>query len=591
MASQEEIKEMMNGMPLVAEKQDEEQKEAVEYVERDFKEKQIWRNTTASQWEEVAEILDPNSRNTFFFGSQNWPGMKKTQRQIDSNGQIALEKFKAICDSLLTPRNMFWHTVQSDIPAVNKDRRAKLWYEQLTHALFRERYAPTANFASQNQMVFHGLGAYGTAGLFTDEFFAPYGKVRGVRYRNMPLGELYISENHQGLIDQFTRWFRLTASQAKKQFPQAWEKGWLLALKPAFDSNSESKFDFLHHVCLRRYGYDPGRKDRKGMPFVSYYVSLSDHTLLEEGGYRSFPLAASRYIQAPNEVYGRGPAMQVLPALKTLNAEKATFLKQGHMITDPVLLSYDDGLFKPKIRPGAFNKGGMTADGKPLVTVLPTGQIQISKEMMQEEKNIIFDQFLVNLFQILTETPQMTATEVIERTNEKGILLAPTVGRQQSEYLGVLIPREVDLLIQLRLIPPPPPIIRESGAGFDVVYTSPISRAMRAQEAAGFMRTVESVKELVNITGDASLLDPFDFDVAIPAIAEIQAVPFSWMAPPEKIAMKRKARAQSQAQQAQIQALPAQAAMMKAQAVVNKNQPGIAPGQAFGGPQQPPQAA
>lgn len=43
---------------------------------------------------------------------------------------------------------------------------------------------------------------------------------------------------------------------------------------------------------------------------------------------------------------------------------------------------------------------------------------------------------LVTLFQILTETPQMTAAEVVERTNEKGILLAPTVGRQQSEYLG-----------------------------------------------------------------------------------------------------------------------------------------------------------
>ena len=40
--------------------------------------------------------------------------------------------------------------------------------------------------------------------------------------------------------------------------------------------------------------------------------------------------------------------------------------------------------------------------------------------------------------------PQMTATEVIERTNEKGILLAPTIGRQQSEYLGPMIERELD---------------------------------------------------------------------------------------------------------------------------------------------------
>jgi hypothetical protein len=229
----------------------------------------------------------------------------------------------------------------------------------------------------------------------------------------------------------------------------------------------------------------------------------------------------------------------------------------------------------------------MSPEGKRLVDILPTGNIQITKEMMGEEKILVNDAFLVTLFQILVETPQMTATEVIERTNEKGILLAPTVGRQQSEYLGPLIDRELDILAQLRMLPPMPPALKEARGAYHAVYTSPISRAMKAQEAAGFMRTVESVKELVNITGDPSLLDPFDFDTAIPAIAEIQAVPESWMATGQMIQQKRQGRAQSQAKQQQIQALPAQAAMIKAQSTVAKNQPGIAQGQAAGGPLPP----
>ena len=206
--------------------------------------------------------------------------------------------------------------------------------------------------------------------------------------------------------------------------------------------------------------------------------------------------------------------------------------------------------------------------------------------MMDMEVAIIKDAFLVLLFQIMTETPQMTATEVIERTNEKGILLAPTIGRQQSEYLGPLIERELDLLVQLRLLPPPPQELIDAKAEYEVEYTSPISRAMKAQEASGFIRTVESVKELVNITGDPSLLDPFNFDKAIPAIAEIQAVPESWMATAQEILAKRQNRAKAQQVQQQIQAMPAQAAMIKAQATVQKNQPGIAPGQGgMGGPQ------
>src|SRR5262249_28550024 len=145
-----------------------------------------------------------------------------------------------------------------------------------------------------------------------------------------------------------------------------------------------------------------------------------------------FPFACSRYDQTPLEVYGRGPAQMVLPALKTLNAQKRTFLKQGHRAADPVLLTADDGIVDVDLRPDAMNKGGVSADGRPLITTLPVGNIDVNEKMMDMERSIINDTFLVTLFQIMVETPQMTATEVVERVNEKGILLAPTIGRQQS---------------------------------------------------------------------------------------------------------------------------------------------------------------
>jgi hypothetical protein len=283
--------------------------------------------------------------------------------------------------------------------------------------------------------------------------------------------------------------------------------------------------------------------------------------------------------------------MDVLPALKTLNAEKKTFLTQGHRAIAPVLFTSDDGVIDASMRPGALNKGGVNAEGKLMVQALPTGNIQINKEMMDEERSLINDAFLVSLFQILEETPQMTATEVIERTNEKGILLAPTVGRQQDEYLGPMIHREIVCLGEQGLLPPMPPVLKEAKGSYEVAYTSPLSRAMRAQEAAGFIRTVETAKEIVNITQDPSYLDPFDFDAALPAIAEIQSVPPSWMSSDEKIAAKRKNRAAAAQQQAQVQALPAQAAMLKAQSTVAKNQPGLGTRGVGGAPPpgQPPQ--
>jgi hypothetical protein len=77
--------------------------------------------------------------------------------------------------------------------------------------------------------------------------------------------------------------------------------------------------------------------DAKGKVFSSHYISIQGQVIMSEGGYNTFPLAATRYDQAPGEIYGRSPAMMALPALKTLNAQKKTLLKSAHRAADPVL--------------------------------------------------------------------------------------------------------------------------------------------------------------------------------------------------------------------------------------------------------------
>jgi hypothetical protein len=564
------------------------EQEVVRTIFQEFSQYQIWRSNFASQWEECAEILLPTSRNTFFYQNFNWGGEKKTQQQIDGTAGLALHRFCAIADSLVTPRNTKWHALTAGGPNADyimKDRQTRLWFEDLTRVLFTQRYKANANFSAQNYNNWQSLGAFGNATMFCDAFDARfYGGERGLRYRAVPLGETFFGENHQGKVDRMIRWFRLTAFQAA-------QKWGLNALPPglhtALHEQSKWPYSFLHSVKPRE-DYDPQRMDVRGKPFASYYVSVDGQCLMQpEGGFRRFPFATSRYDQTPGEVYGRGPAQIVLPALKTLNAEKATFLKQGHRAADPILLTADDGLLDFNLRPGATNKGAMTADGKKLVDILPTGNIQISEKMMAEERSLIDDTFLVSLFKVLTENPNMTATQVIELVNEKSMLVAPTLGRQHQEYIGSLVPREIDLLMDMGMLQPMPPRLREARGEYEVVDTSPLALAARASEAAGFIRTTESVKELVNITQDMSLLDPFDFDTAVPEIARIQNVPERWMADDDAIKQKRQARAKQQAAQQQIQALPAQAAMVKAQATMAKAQPGISPGgPALGGPQQ-----
>jgi Bacteriophage head to tail connecting protein len=554
---------------------------------REFSQFQLWRNTHAQQWEETAELILPTSRNTFFYGNFNWPGQKKTDRQVDSTGALALHRFCAIADSLVTPRNQKYDGLRAggrNADYVMKDRASRLWFENTARKLFQLRYAAVSGFSGQNYNNWQSVGAFGNATMYVDKFDGRnYGGARGLRYHACPLGETFFGQNHQGKVDRMIRWFRRTPYQAV----QKWGMEWLPAtLRAPLEQDSQWPYNFLHCVKPRGDDFDADRLDEKSLPFESYYVSIEGHCLMApESGYRVFPYSPRRYDQTPNEVYGRGPAQIVLPALKTLNAQKRDFLTQGHRAAAPVLLTADDGIVGMDMRPGAMNKGGVTPDGKPLVHVLPSGNIQVSEKMMAEERGIIDDTFLVSLFKVLTEHPNMTATQVIELVNEKGMLVAPTLGRQHSDH-AQMVERELDLMTEMRMLDPMPPRLREAKGEYEVVDTSPLALAARAGEAAGFIRMLESVKELVNITQDMSLLDPFDFDTAIPEIAEIQNVPVRWMANSQAVAAKRQNRAKQQAAQQKIQAMPAQAAMLKAQATVAKAQPGIAQGQAFGGPQQ-----
>jgi hypothetical protein len=385
---------------------------------------------------------------------------------------------------------------------------------------------------------------------------------KGVRYRNVHLGEAFFVENHAGIVDTMYRPFKLTARQKIQKFgeevvPDDVKEA---AKQPG---QTEKQFEVLHCVYPRA-DFNPERVDSKGMAFASLYIFCEKKVVLQEGGYRTFPFAISRYTQASGEVYGRGPAQWVLPAIKVLNEEKRTVLKQGHRIVDPVLLAHDDGnLDSFSMKAGVLNAGGVSKEGRLLIQPLPTGNIAVGDKLMQMEKDVIHDAFLITLFQILVDSPQMTATEVLERAREKGMLLAPTAGRLQAEFLGPLIEREIDILSTQGLLPAVPPILQQVAAEYRIEYSNPLSRMARAEKAVGFMRALDAAANYAKLTGDPEPLDHFDFDTAMPEILDINGAPVAWTRDPEDIAARRKQRSDAAQAQQMVDAAPSVAGMMK----------------------------
>lgn len=89
----------------------------------------------------------------------------------------------------------------------------------------------------------------------------------------------------------------------------------------------------------------------------------------------------------------------------------------------------------------------------------------------------------------------MTATEVLQRTEEKLRLIGPLQGRVQ-EYLGDVLNRIFGILNRQGLFGAAPESLPVS---FEFEYTSQVTQAQKQQEANGLLRGIEVLGPLLGI--------------------------------------------------------------------------------------------
>lgn len=495
-----------------------------------------------AHWKEIAERVLP--RQDDFMSANRTEGEKRTSRIFDSTAPLALDRAASAIDSLITPTNTQYHKLEPEDDSLMGNRKVRLWLDKFNQVLFRMRYKPIANFASQAHECYISLMAFGTDAMFTDDIPGI-----GARYKSCPMSEMYIAENHYGMVDYVHRKFPMTARAAY----QRWGDKVPECIKKALEKEPFRKFDFLH--CVRpNEERDTRRKDYRGMAFQSYYICIESKTVLSEGGYRVMPYSIGRHVTAPREVYGRSPAMMVLPDIKMVNEMEKTIIRAAHKIVDPPLLLYGDGSLSAfNARPNALNYGGVDDQGRQLVVPMKTGSnLPIGIDIAEQKRKLINDAFYVTLFQILVENPRMTATEAMIRAQEKGQLLAPTIGRQQSEWLGSIIDRDIDIALTNQLIDEPPPDeLLEAGGGIKVNYTSPLTRLRRAEEGIAIMRTLEQLAPLAQLKPE--ILDNFDDNFIARELADINGAPERMKRAVEEVQAIREQRQQAAAAQAEAE--------------------------------------
>jgi hypothetical protein len=396
-----------------------------------------------STWDRIARVVLPTMTNGFV--SSQAQGMNLNRDIFDSTAQMALPRFAAAIDTLVTPQTSRWHQLIAKSARAKRDTGVATFLYELNELLFKVRYSPRANFASRANENYMSLGAFGTGITYVHD------AMPGVRYRALNLAETWIDTDANGTVNRVFNEREYKLHQLVEH--PIWGPKIPESLKGDYEKNRHKAVKVCKAV-YPRVAYDPRGRSNRDMPYASCVFLSSqrgeDITVLEESGYRKFPFGISRYMTAPNEVYARGPAHDALADILTLQAMARTTLRYGELVTDPVWLAADEDAMDPfSVRPGAINYGYLNPDGTQRVQSLrPDGDPRFGLEIMDQRRQAVNGAFLVTLFQVLVEntSDRKTATEVMELVREKGALLGPVGGRLRTEYLGPMIERELDIL-------------------------------------------------------------------------------------------------------------------------------------------------
>ena len=110
--------------------------ELLDQILRDQSTMETSRSAWEQLWQEVAERCLPRGAD---FNGEIRDGQKKSDKAIDSTPIVALERFAAAMESVITPRTQTWHGLQNE--RFSDDTEVQEYFEEVTKVLFRQRYA------------------------------------------------------------------------------------------------------------------------------------------------------------------------------------------------------------------------------------------------------------------------------------------------------------------------------------------------------------------------------------------------------------------------------------------------------------------
>lgn len=429
--------------------------------------------TVADLWASILEACYYYAvpyRNRFYRPKEQ-QGEFKATRLYDTTAVEATKTFVSKLHGAMTPPQVQWGYLDIDETFNDLEEIEKNAVQQELDNYMRKMfvYIHESNFDVVINECYFDL-AIGTSCVvvnsFTDE--------QPLLFTSVPMDKLAIEESFTGKVDSWFRyWEDVKINEIKVRWPNA-------ILTPDMIMMVIENPDAVCRMLYEGVMYMP----HKDKPYV-YMVGTAECPILRDE-FESNPGIVWRFQKVNSEVFGRGPVMDALPSMISLNELARIELAAANLNTFKPYMGFSDAVFNPhtfKLEPftvipiAPIGAGAQT----PLIPLPGSADPQFSQltimDLRNQIKALLFNDINPNQG---AQPPTATESMIIQQTQAERI--GPLFSRLQQEFLWPVIKRCAHILDKRGILPYP----NIKGVKINFRYRSPLALAKGTQDIARF---------------------------------------------------------------------------------------------------------
>ncbi len=436
-------------------------------------------------------------RNRYYLPGKEFQGTAQNTRVYDTTAVEGVKTFVSKLHDTMTPPQVQWGFLEVDDSMVDDPdeqvetlEAAQLVLNKYMRQLFR--YIHASNFDVCINECYYDL-CIGTSALVINQ----YNDKDPFLCTSIPMDKLAIEEAVNGKIES---WFRTWQNLKIAELNTRWPK---IVLTPDLVSDLIGDSDAKVRMTYEGVAYFPN------LPKPYLYAVWCDTGILYSEYLESSPGIIWRFQKTNNETWGRGPVMEALPSIISLNEMARMELAAANLNVFKPYMGFSDAVFNPhtfRLEPftiipiAPIGTGGQV----PLIPLPGSSDVNFTQltiaDLRMQIKALLFAEQPQDSMGI---QPQ-TAYELSLKQQNLAQKIGPLFSRLQQEFLWPVIKRFSYILHSMGKLPYP----RLGNVPIIFKYKSPLALVKGQQDVARFIQYVQTMQGVMGPDATQIYINP-----------------------------------------------------------------------------------